>query len=125
MVPIAQSEIDRHYYYCYGDGAVTTREVEGVVVYIVQGARFRDYLQNNYGSTIFGPGISVDVQNDIRFSNVDIFGGVWTNKFGYPYPNGLAGNSNVFDINGSFNCLQPSLTNQAIGRIASIGANFI
>ena len=62
IVPTAQAEIDRHYYFCYGDGVVTTQEVGDVVVYIVQGARFRDYLQNNYGSTIFAPGTQVSTK---------------------------------------------------------------
>lgn len=36
LIPSVQKEIDRHYYYCYGEG-VKESQAQGVVVYIVQG----------------------------------------------------------------------------------------
>ncbi len=37
LVPSVQAEIDRHYYYCFGDGKVEVRQTGGVVVYVVRG----------------------------------------------------------------------------------------
>ena len=128
LIPTVQGEIDRHYYYCYGEGAVATQENPGgVVVYIVKGERFKDFLQNNYGSDIFYPGANLGVNDkEVRFTNVDIFGDIWTSKFGYPFSDAsLGGDSNNFDIAGSFNCLNPSKALQGAGTIHSVGADYI
>lgn len=37
FVPNVQAEIDRHYYYCFGDGKVQVKNAGGVVIYIVRG----------------------------------------------------------------------------------------
>ena len=37
FIPTVQSEIDRHYYYCYGEGSVEVEQTGSVVVYIVRG----------------------------------------------------------------------------------------
>ena len=63
---------------------------------------------------------------EVRFTNIDIFGPQWTNKFGYPFPDSsLGGDSNQFDIAGSFGCLNPSQAVQGAGTIHSVGADYI
>lgn len=52
FIPSVQAEIDRHYYYCYGEGAVEVTQTGSVVVYIVRGERFGDYLRDQYGQGI-------------------------------------------------------------------------
>lgn len=79
MIPTVQGEIDRHYYYCYGAGA-QEREAKGLVVYVVQGERFGDYLQEQYGTNIRAP-----IQGDVQLQRVNILGKTWVEKFGYPF----------------------------------------
>lgn len=57
LIPSVQSEIDRHYYYCFGDGSVQIEETGNVVVYIVRGERFGDYLRKQYGEGANLPGL--------------------------------------------------------------------
>lgn len=102
-------------------------QAQGVVVYIVQGERFQDYLQSNYGSDIvkLGPNLSVN-QNEVRFNTVNIFGSSWSQNFGYPFSQtSLGGDSNQFDIAGSFNCLAPSKSQNSAGKIKAIHSDFI
>lgn len=49
LIPGIEREIDRQYYYCYGEGAVQIEETGGVLVYIVRGERFGAYLNSAYG----------------------------------------------------------------------------
>lgn len=118
MIPTVQGEIDRHYYYCYGAGA-QEREAQGVVVYIVQGERFGDYLQAQYGTNIRTP-----IQGDVRLQTVNILGKTWTDKFGYPFSQTSLGGDG-FDIAGSFNCLTPSKTVKGSGTIVGISGDSI
>lgn len=127
VIPSVQSEIDRHYYYCYGEG-VKESEAQGVVVFIVQGERFQDYLQSNYGSDIvrLGPNNLQTSEREIRFRTVDIFSRSWSSNFGYPFSQtSLGGDSNKFDIAGSFNCLAPSKANHSAGKIKGIYSDYI
>lgn len=56
-IPAIQSEIDRHYYYCYGEGAVDVVQTGSVVVYIVKGERFGEYLRAQYGAGTASPSL--------------------------------------------------------------------
>lgn len=119
-IPTVQGEIDRHYYYCYGEGSFTAEQQQGVVVYIVQGERFDEFVQRSYGRQ------TRNNQKELRFTSVDIFSSVWTSKFGYPFPKGnLGGDSNNFDIAGSFGCLNPSRAVNGLGRIHAINSDYI
>ena len=119
MIPTVQSEIDRHYYYCYGEG-VQEEQAGSVVVYIVQGERFRDYLHTQYGTNVRVP----NVNGDVRLQRVNILGKTWVEKHGYPFSEASLGGEG-FDIAGSFNCLNPSRTVKGAGKIYDVGANYI
>ena len=121
LIPTAQSEIDRHYYYCYGAGSMTSSETSGVVVYIVQGERFGDYLRTQYGSTIRAPSLTRDVQ----LRPVSVFSTQWISAFGYPFSDASMGGDDGFDISGSFQCLNPSKAVKGGGKITEIGADYI
>ena len=63
LVPTTEKEIDRHYYYCYGEGSVQVEKTGDVVVYIIKGERFGDYLHNAYGKSVAVP----NLQKDYKF----------------------------------------------------------
>ncbi|TXH54360.1 MAG: hypothetical protein E6Q89_08170 [Bacteroidia bacterium] len=88
VLPSVSSAIDKHYYNCYGAGNVKTQKVGDVTVYIVSAAKIADYLKSVYGSTIKVPNLN----GDISFNRVDIFGSGWTGKYGYPFPQNAFGN---------------------------------
>ena len=48
-LPGIQEEVNRQYFYCYGDGAVTVEHTGSTVVYIVKGENFQSLLENTYG----------------------------------------------------------------------------
>ena len=83
LVPTTEKEIDRHYYYCYGEGSVQVEKTGGVIVYIIKGERFGNYLHNAYGKSVKVPSL----RGDVHFQKVDVFGAPWTNKYGYPFVN--------------------------------------
>ena len=49
VLPYVQGEVDRQYFYCYGDGALEIVETGGTVVYIIRGEAFQALLENTYG----------------------------------------------------------------------------
>ena len=112
LIPTTEKEIDRHYYYCYGEGSVTTEQTGGVVVYIVRGERFGEYIHNAYGKSVKVPA----VRGDVSFRRVNIFGNPWTNKYGYPFPHSRDGSS----LNNDFGCLNPSAAKSGYGTISGI-----
>ena len=119
MIPSVQSEIDRHYYYCYGEGVQEERN-QSVVVYIVQGERFGDYLRSQYGTNVRVP----NVRGNVQLRRVNILGKTWIEKNGYPFSESSLGGDS-FDIAGSFNCLAPSRSIRGSGQITDIGADYI
>ena len=58
--PHIEREIDRQYYYCYGDGAIKIEKTGNVVLYIVRGQSFGKYLVNVYGQSIQAGNIRKD-----------------------------------------------------------------
>ena len=117
LVPTTESEIDRHYYYCFGDGAVEVEKTGSTVVYVVRGERVNGYLQRQYGAN--APAYN---GGDIHLRPLSIFDAQWTNKFGYPFVNtDLSGNS----LDVGFNCLNPSAVQHGYGTIAGIGSDYI
>jgi len=121
-IPTVQQEIDRHYYYCYGAG-VQEQQVQSVVVYVVKGERFGDYLQEQYGTNIRAPNVN---GGQVSLQRVNILGKTWVDKFGYPFAqSSLGGNGDNFNIAGSFNCLTPSKAVKGSGTIYDVGADYI
>ena len=120
ILPTVQMEIDRQYYFCYGEGAVTTTTTGGVLVYVVRGESFATYLQNAYGQNVSVVPGGVRAA-DYMFYPSSIFSQVWTDAFGYPFvlsDFNTADNSFVND----FNCLNPSLLQGSQGTITGISA---
>lgn len=81
LIPGIEREIDRQYYYCYGEGAVTAELTGSIVVYIIRGESFGNYLLTTYGS-VKVPAVQ---RENIRFFRVNIFGNSWVSRFGYPF----------------------------------------
>ena len=118
LVPGIESEIDRHYYDCFGEDGDEVSESQGVVVYIVRGERVGEYLHSAYGQQVEVP---VDV-GEVRLSKVDIFGVPWTSKFGYP-PLNFSGSGQ--SSGNEFHCLNPSAAEKGYVRITSVDAGNI
>lgn len=116
LVPTTEREIDRHYYYCYGEGNVQVEQTGSVVVYIVRGERVDNYLNSRYGQH------ANRGHGDLRFRKVDIFDAKWTSKFGYPAVINRRGNNN--DFSGSFSCLGGNSI-KGHGTITNIGSDYI
>lgn len=72
FVPNVQAEIDRHYYYCYGDGKVQVKNQGGVVIYIVRGEAFGNYLRSIYGNDVIAPAVANNA--DVLLNRINIFG---------------------------------------------------
>ena len=120
LVPTTESEIDRHYYYCYGEGAVQIEKTGGVVVYIVKGERFGHYIHSAYGKSVKVP----VVHGDVHFRKVNVFADPWVSKYGYPFVNqDLKGTD--FNFKDDFSCLNPSAARKGYGTISAIEANQI
>ena len=120
LVPTTEAEIDRHYYYCYGEGSVQVEKTGGVVVYIIKGERFGDYIHNAYGKSVKVPA----VRGDVHFRRVDVFGNAYTAKYGHPYPHQEYSGSDL-SIKDSFGCLAPSQCKKGYGTISAIEAEYI
>ena len=114
LIPGIEREIDRQYYYCYGDGAVTVEEIGSVVVYIVRGESFANYLLSVYGNSVSAGTIT---RASYNFMKVDIFSPVWSSTFGYPMGSGAMDGSD-FHFNGDFSCLNPSAAVSGQGVIS-------
>lgn len=120
MLPTVQSEIDRHYYYCFGEGKVQVQQTGSVLVYVVRGDAFANYLRSLYGANVVAPAVN----GNVLFNRVDIFGSTWVGAFGYPFGNSsLSGND--LSLAGSFNCLNPNALVSGSGTITAIGANWV
>lgn len=121
ILPTVQMEIDRQYYFCYGEGAVQTTTTGGVLVYVVRGESFATYIQNAYGQTVNV--VQGGVRGaDYQFYSTNIFAPQWTSTFGYPFVTGAfqtADNS----FSGDFGCLNPSALQSGQGKVASINGN--
>jgi hypothetical protein len=81
-LPNVQAAIDREYYYCYGAGKVETVTTGSVIVYVVKGEAFGQYITNAYGQSVGAPQLRTG--DDYRLQVVDPFSQIWTAKFGYP-----------------------------------------
>ena len=120
LVPTTENEIDRHYYYCYGEGAVQVEKTGGVVVYIVKGERFGQYIHSAYGKSVKVPA----VHGDVVFRKVDPFAAPWINKYGYPVVDTeLSGND--LNFGKGFSCLNPSAARKGYGTISAIESSHI
>lgn len=118
LVPTTEKEIDRHYYYCYGEGNVQVEQTGSVVVYIVRGERVNEYLNRRYAQNSHR-----GQQGDLRLQKVDIFNAQWTGKYGYPAV--VGNNKNGDDFSGSFSCFNGNASVKGYGIISNIGADFI
>lgn len=79
MVPSVQTEIDRQYYYCYGDGSVEIAQTGGVIVFIIRGNSVENYIHNAYGENLSPSSLR---RTDLRLQRVDVFSSQWTNAYG-------------------------------------------
>ena len=114
-------EIDRQYYYCYGEGAVNVEETGDVVVYIVRGESFGNYLLSVYGQSVKADHLT---RAQYRLHRYDIFSPIWIATFGYPMVTD-AFDSSDFSFNGDFTCLQPSRAETGYGKITHIEGNTV
>ena len=119
LIPGIEREIDRQYYFCYGEGAIEVSQTGSVVVYIVRGESFGNYLLATYGLQVKGL-----ARVNYNFHRIDIFSAIWVNRFGYPFGNS-AFSSNDFSFAGDFTCLNPSSVRKGRGIITGISANSI
>ena len=86
-LPGIEEEVNRQYFNCYGEGAVTVAHTGDTVVYIVKGERFPELLQNTYGiKAETGKGGLRGKQDDYHFYCVDIFSEPYVKEVGYPFP---------------------------------------
>lgn len=60
----------------------------------------------------------------LELRRADIFGPVWSARYGYPFPSSSMGGSDL-GISGSFSCLNPGAAQKGSGVITGIGANYI
>lgn len=120
IAPTVSMEIDRQYYFCYGEGAVQQTQTGGVLVYVVRGESFARYLQNAYGQSVTVSQGGVRGGSDISLYRPDIFSSIWASTFGEPMINRF-NNDNSFI--GDFNCLTPSGLQSGQGVISSIKNN--
>ena len=111
LVPTTENEIDRHYYYCYGDGAVKVEKTGATIVYIVKGERFGSYIHSAYGKTVK----VASRKSDVRLHRVDAYGADWGGKYGYPKTDG----------HYSFTCLNPSAAHKGYGKIDEVAGSTI
>lgn len=94
--------------------------VGGIIVYVVRGDAFGNYLRNLYGRNVVLPAVN----GDVLFNRIDIFDSAWTGAFGYPFGSAsLGGNDLAFG--GSFGCTNPGSISSGYGTITAIGADFI
>ena len=123
ILPSVQMEIDRQYYYCYGEGAVQTTNTGGVLVYVVRGESFAKYLQSAYGQDVRVVQGGVRAA-DYQFYSTDIFSPLWTSTFGYPF---VAQDFNTADNSfaSDFGCLNPSALQSGQGVIKSVQGNHV
>ncbi len=120
VIPKINDAINREYYYCYGAGKVSTETVGSVIVYVVKGEAFGQYIQTAYGQSVAAPQLRSDGP-DFRLNLVDPYSQIWTAKFGYPTLANKAGiNAGVFP--GDFSCLNAG-GNSGSGRISAVNAD--
>lgn len=112
LVPTTESEIDRHYYYCYGEGSGRVEQTGGVVVFFVKGERFAEYIHNAYGKTVKIPRVG-----DVELRRVDLFGATYTRQYGHIFKN--------HQVKHDFGCLNPSAARKSYGKIVAINQGYI
>ena len=120
LIDGVQREIDRQYYYCYGDGAVQTEQTGSVVVYIVRGESFGNYLLTVYGQSVKVPA----VRGTYNLYRIDIFSPVWTSQFGASFSGSSMGGSSL-SLGGDFSCTNNAGAQTGSGRISNISGNRI
>lgn len=119
FLPNVQAEVDKHYYYCFGEGKVQVKNAGGVVIYIVRGEAFANYLRNVYGANVILPS-NLNNNAEVNLRRVDVFGDSWLGAFGNQY--GTSAFSG-FGINSGSDCSAPSADSivRGSGTIARIG----
>lgn len=119
-IPNIESEVDKHYYYCFGAGSVQVQTVGGLTVYVVRGDAIANYLRNLYGRNVVVPAVN----GDVLFNRIDIFGPSWVGAYGYPFGQASMGTADLV-IGGNFGCTAPGAITSGYGRITAVGSNFI
>ena len=83
MIPSVQNEIDRQYYYCYGDGSVEVSQTGSVTVFIIRGESFNEYINNAYGESVSSTNFR---RSDLNFQIVDVYSSQWSGLYGNFHP---------------------------------------
>lgn len=122
LIPTVQKSIDSHYYNCYGAGSNIKVDTTGnVIVYLISGDRFGDYIRNLYGQNIK----FANTPSEISLNKINIFSPDWSEAYGYPFSDNAFG-SQDFSFSGSFSCVNNvNSVNRGWGVIKNIGSNFI
>lgn len=127
-IPAIEREVNRQYFNCYGDGAVTVENTGSTVVYVVRGESFPALLKNTYGieeEHHEKGGLRGEKVEDKHFYCVDIFSPPYVKEVGYPFPEEQKKpyvEKKVTKFENDFNCLD---TTGASGRgvILSVSGN--
>lgn len=83
LQPGVTYEINRNYYFCFGEGQVQIEQTGSVTVYIIQGNAFAGYLENAYNVK----NTSITLSGSIRLQPIDIFSNIWKTNYGNPFTN--------------------------------------
>ena len=116
-----EEEVNRQYFYCYGDGAFTIEKTGTVTVYIIRGEAFEALLENTYGISFDdvvcctdkeGSSPKANVPSEIKMQSVDIFGDDYIDTNGNPVDDIIADtgkhgspSNDVTDYTGPFECI--------------------
>ena len=113
-------EINRNYYFCYGDGKIQIEQTGSVTVYIIQGNAFAGYLQNAYN--IKNP--SITLSGNIRLQPIDIFSNTWKTSYGNLFTDQTLQQNTGLGYLGNFWCLNPSSLTGGFGEILDINSRY-
>ena len=96
LMPTVEYEVNRQYYYCYGDGAVTIEKTGDTVVYIIRGEAFQGLLEKTYGIGFedlvccddkADANAGANIPSEIEMVTVDIFSPEYQETNGKVEPN--------------------------------------
>lgn len=119
-IPNIESEIDRHYYYCFGAGSVQVQTTGNLTVYVVRGDAIGNYLRTLYGRNVVVPAVN----GDVLLNRIDMFGPSWIGAYGYPFGQASMGGADLL-IGGSFGCTNPGAIQSGYVTISAVGSNYI
>lgn len=93
ILPTVQDEVNRQYFYCFGEGAFTTEKTGSTTVYIIRGEAFGALLKNTYGISFddlvccdknAAGGKTANIPSTLKMTAVDITSPDYINNIGQP-----------------------------------------